>query len=85
MELEEWGHTVRSDTYRHTNTHMETYTPHTHVQEREKKIVKMREDAWCIFTLPALQWGTGSIDLYIKLRGNLKEMERDNCPGNGHK
>ena len=39
MELEEeWGHTVRSDTYRHTNTHMETYTPHTHVQEREKKI-----------------------------------------------
>lgn len=46
MELEEeWGHTVRSDTYRHTNTHMETYTPHTHVQEREKKFVKMREDA----------------------------------------
>ena len=38
MELEKWGHTVHSDTYRYTNTHMETYTPHTHVQEREKKI-----------------------------------------------
>ena len=38
MELEEeWGHTVRSDTYRHTNTHTWRHTHHTHMYKRDRK------------------------------------------------